>query len=600
MLPNKTFKLIIVSAFLAFLLSGCGGIQPVVTSGGPEAPAPSRQQPMPAPAAQPPLPEQVGPQIDGTAATPFPGSIFPSGEATGAREVQPDPADIEFVQHRLAAYGSRFEYWLAISATAQEDELTAELTAPEADCMQQLDRILSGYSLLLETMQQGDTLPVDRLAAADPKKIQQLDIAFLESGCGELLAMDMPAPYEFTPAAEPKLSFAAAQEVIASYAERGSYQEAIIAYERFVRDFPDQKPSLSIRLAYGLSLQYTGDVAAATTHYKNMLASGDLAIEPLSLQREIADLFLADGNIAAAESYYERVISGHESIATEKTWAEEQLAFLHSMAPGSDDMVAYMKLLREFQKHDYRVDAPRINNAINVFVAQHAGSPVAIRALQLKAFAVDQLKLWFDRQLVKIDSLVAAKKFVEATDMLKSMTRYYLPAELQAILQKTYYEVSHSEIQEMETQQQMQEAELTAKWDTASNLLDAQRYDAAITAFSALMGTEYEVNARMKITETANLAAAQMRKEAASLFVRAGKTSDLEQKKELLRASHGLLTEILARYPQTDLLDKVQQNISILETQMQRLDPELVKQLQQNNPADPSPGPPAPYSRQLQ
>jgi hypothetical protein len=601
MLPYKTFTLIIVSAFFGFLLHGCGGIHPGAPAGRPEAPpvAPSPQV-MPMPASQYPPPGPIEQKIDGSAGTSSPESIFTPGESTETREAQLDSADIEFAQLRLDEYENKFEYWLEISEMAQEGELAEELTALETECMQKLERILSGYSFLLESMWQGDSVPFDRIATVDPKKIQQLDIAFLESRCGELLAMDLPAQSAVTPAAEPERSPAAAQALIASDVEQGNYQEAIVSYGNLGLDFPGLKPSTATEYNYGLALQYTGQVEAAARQYKNMLESGDLDITPLSLQREIADFFLASGNIAAAESYYERVIIGHESISTEKIWAEEQLVFLRSVAPESADMADYMKLLREFQKHDYRIDAPKINNAINTFVLQHTGSPVADRALQLKSFAVEQLKSWFGRQLVKIDSLVAEKKFAEAADILKSMTRYYLPAELQAILQKTYYEVADSEIQEMETQQQMQESELAEKWDAAANLLDSQRYDAAISAFAGLMDTEYEVKARMKITEAANLAAGEMRKEAASLFVRAGKTSDLEQKKELLRASHGLLTEILARYPQTDLLDKVQQNISILETQMQRLDPEPLKQPQQNNPADPSPGPPAPYSRQLQ
>ena len=232
-----------------------------------------------------------------------------------------------------------------------------------------------------------------------------------------------------------------------------------------------------------------------------------------------------------------------------------------------------------------------MNEAIQAFTTEYAGSPVSVSAMRLKAFAVDQLKSWFGRQLVKIDALVAEKKFAEATKILQNMTRYYLPAELQTEVQKSFYQVAQAEIKEKETQRRMQEKELTEQWDAAVNLLDSQRYDLAIAAFEALKGTEYEEKANMKITEAANLAAGQMRKDAASLFIRAGKSADLDQKKELLLASHRLLTEILAKYPQTDLLDKVQQNIAILEKQIQRFDPALLKELQQENPTDLPPAP---------
>ena len=76
-----------------------------------------------------------------------------------------------------------------------------------------------------------------------------------------------------------------------------------------------------------------------------------------------------------------------------------------------------------------------------------------------------------------------------------------------------------------------------------------------------------------------------MRKDAASLFIRAGKTSDYEKKRELLVSSYGMLTEILVRYPQTDLLDKVNQNISILEEQIKKFDPALLDELQDKSPS---------------
>ena len=57
-----------------------------------------------------------------------------------------------------------------------------------------------------------------------------------------------------------------------------------------------------------------------------------------------------------------------------------------------------------------------------------------------------------------------------------------------------------------------------------------------------------------------------------------------------------MLTEILTRYPQTELLNKVQQNISVLEEQIERLDPKLLEELRQRNPDENTAGP---YSPEL-
>jgi tetratricopeptide (TPR) repeat protein len=600
MLTFNTFKLIIMTITFAFILSGC-----TTTYSGPspdrtQAPTPTKQIERQEPAPKSPPPEQAEQEITEAPQKTSKVSIFKRREPPESREVKVDYADIEFARLRMKIYENKYEQWLEISEVDQEGELLEEFIALGPECVQKLERILTGYNLLLDRMQQSDTVTFDKIATIDPKWMQQLDITFLESRCNELLTMEIPTQYEFIPEAIPELSFSEVQKNIISDAEQGNYREVISAYDNLAQKFPEQKPFLSTRLNYGLALQYSGQIEAAARHFNTMLVSGDLSIEPLSLQREIADLLLASGNVAAAESHYDSIILAHDSIGSEKIWAEEQLVFLRSVDPESEEMIAYMKFLREFQMYDYKVYAPELNEAIEAFAAEYADSPVAASALRLKTFAVNQLKSWFDRQLVKIDYLVAEKKFTEAADILRNMTRYYLPAELQALVQKTYYEVAQAEIQEDETQRRIQEMELTEQWSAAVNLLDSQQYDFAISAFEALMGTEYEEKAQMKIIEAANQAASQMRKEAASLFIRAGKTPDLDQKKELLLASHRLLTEILTKYPQTDLLDKVEQNIAILEVQIQRFDPALLEELHQRDSAELPAEQPDPFTRQLQ
>ncbi len=575
MLPYNTSKLIIMAAFLAFLLNGCGGTYRKSSAGRAETPAPVFQN---SPAASP----STG-QVEQREEVP---SQAPSRSTVTAK---PDYANIAFVESRLDEYENKFKHWLEISEMARDKELAGELTALETECVQKLEQILTGYNLLLGKMQQIETVTDEKTTMADSEKLQQLDIDFLESRCNDLLVMNIPTKYEAGPETVPELSFDAAQKRIAVQMAQKNYQEALLAYGRLVRDFPDRKPALATRLNYGLALQYTGQIDAAAKELQNLLDSDDLSVEPLSLQRQIADLLLAGGNVAAAEASYEAIIGRYDSLRLEKNWAEEQLAFLRSADPDSEEMLAYMNLLRLFQLYDYRIDAPTINEATNNFVKRYSGSPVADSALRLKTFTVNQLKAWFGRQLVKIDALLAAKKYDAASEILKSMTRYYLPAELQSVVQKTYYDVVQAETQEMEIQRRRQVLEMSEQWDNATKLLDSQRYDSAISAFETLLGTEYDEQAKMKITVAANQAAGQMRKDAASLFIRAGKTSDPEQKKKLLLASHKLLSDILVKYPQTDLLDKVKQNIAILEVQMQNYDPTLLEEIEQANSAAMSP-----------
>ncbi|KPK23710.1 MAG: hypothetical protein AMJ61_15290 [Desulfobacterales bacterium SG8_35_2] len=600
MLTFKTFNIIIVSLIFFACLNGCGATYSVPAPAVSEEPAPVTQVTLPETEAEPPSAIQEEQKIEESPQDVSQTYIMARKGSTDYAKVIVDYADIEFVQHRLIVYENKFEQWLEISEIAFKGLLAEEITSLETECMQKLETILSGYSRLMERMQQGETVSFGVIATIDPKEMQQLDIDFLESRCNDLLTMDIAEQYEPMPEAEPELSFAEAQEVMASLMLQDNYQDALLAYESLSLDFPDQKPSVSTRLNYGRALQYTGQIEAAAKQFKSILESGDLSIEPLVIQRDIADLFLASNNSAAAEFYYDSMIMIHQSIDAEKAWAQEQLDFLRSLDPESEDMIAYMKFLREFETYDYKIHAPRLNKMIDAFAAEHEGSPIAASALRLKTFAMNQLNFWFGFQLVKIDGLIAEKKFTEANAILKDISRYYLPAELQAVLQKTYYDVGQAEVQEVQIQQRISEIELTEKWNSAVNLLDSQQYDSAISAFESLAGTEYENEAKMKEIEAANKAAGEMRKEAASLFIRAGKTPDIEQKKVLLLDSHRLLTEILVKYPQSELLNKVQQNITILEEQMERLDPALLEEVRLENSTEFTTDPYGTRSRQFQ
>ncbi|MDX1775592.1 MAG: hypothetical protein R3297_03325 [Desulfobulbales bacterium] len=572
MFTSNIFKSAILALIVAFLANGCSTTYPVQ---GPRTQAPPQtdQQKKQA-AAKPQTQEQEPQKTPEETRDSAKISIFKRSRSSQKKGIEVKQADIDYVRFRLQEYEDKYGEWLEISEFNQDEQLLAH----GSDCLQRVEKIISGYNLLLERMLQSDTVPYDKISTVDPRKMQQLDIAFLESRCSKLLTMDFPQQYELVPETVVDLSFNEAQEIIVSHAAQGNYREVVSAYDRLSLKFPDQKPLLSTQLLYGFALQYSGQIGAAAEHFNTLLAAGDFPVDPLSLRRIIADLLFASGNIAAAENHYNSIIGAYDSLGAEKIWAEEQLAFLRSVGHGSEEMAAYMKFMREFHMYDYKIHAPELNKAIDTFAADYAGSPAADRVLQLKKFADGRLQSWFNSELAKIDYLVAKQNHPDAADNLKNLTRYYLPADMQAVVQKTYYDVSRPDSRQDETLQEIRDIELTLQWEAAVKLLDSEQYDFAITAFEALLDTEYKEQAEMKIVEAANQAAGQMRKEAASLFIRAGKTQDHDQKKELLLASHRLLNEIPERYPQTDLLEKVKQNIDVLEVQIYRFDPSLLEE----------------------
>ena len=565
---------------IIFLFTGCAATQTATTKKRPAAPA-SKVQPAPVRAQQQEIPAQKMKHAEPLNSSLI-SSKFTAEKTAALQEITVSLADIEFVEKRLWAYEKKYLQWLEITDKIQPGDDPAARPDVE-DCAQQLEQILAGYSLLFERMLHNKTVPLDKIDTVDPSRMQQLDIAFLEGRCAELLGPDTMFADGFL-AEEELPSFDQIAEQVAASLAAGNYQKVIANYTQLLQLFPSRAPDFSTQYLFGLALQHTGQVETAARHYNKMLAAAGHIVGQASLQRQIADLLLAAGDPAAAISAYETLDMTYNSFAAEKTWADEQLAFLRSADPDTDKMIAYMKLLREFMANDYKIHGAELNEKLYTFALDYAGNPITDEAMRLKAFSESQLRFWFAQQLRKVDSLVQAKEFQEAVETLNQLSDYYLTLELQAVLQRTYNEVTLAAARETETQRQLEEMALSEQWSAAVNLLDSQHYDAAIVAFQAFQETDYADPAQAKITEAADLAAGQMRKEAASLFIKAGKTSDIERKKELLLESYQLLNKILVNYPQTQLLDKVNQNISVLEEQIRRFDPQLLEESSEEQP----------------
>jgi len=583
MATSRKISTISIAALLAFLAVGCAAPRPQTGPGVAEQPA----APQPAAVVQAPEPVTVVTVVQPETAIERPVEIPPMEPAVlpmklpEAERIEVNRADQEFVRNRLNEYRNKLDLWVRVSEADQAGVPIERLSPRSIECMQLLERILAGYTMLLKEMQQNETVPVDKMADIDPKGAQQLDITFLESSCEGILTTDFTAPEPVTPLEGQQYSLEEYREIISSHLADKKYEEAVNWYAGMVKGYPDYQPDIITRMNYGLALQFSGRAEEAAGHFGEMLDSEELSIDPMRLHLEIADLYLAGGDIGAAESYYESYILSQRSIETEMAWAESQLDFLRTVDHDSDDMAAYTKLFREFQTHDYRFHGAMLNDKVNSFAREYTGSPVAVSALRLKEFTLAQLNAWFGRELLKVDRLVADMKYTDAAGILQGMTKFYLPADLQAVVQKTYFEVAQAEQHAIEEAQRQREMELNRKWDTAVSHMDNQRFEEAIKAFELLRGTEYEEKAEVKIVEAANLGAGKMRKEAATLFIQAGKTPDPYKKRELLISSYKLLTGIPVTFPQTDLLDKVKQNITILEEQIGRFDPTLLEELRE-------------------
>lgn len=126
---------------------------------------------------------------------------------------------------------------------------------------------------------------------------------------------------------------------------------------------------------------------------------------------------------------------------------------------------------------------------------------------------------------------------------------------------------------------QLGEPELLEAWNKAGALFDAGKYEETIVELAVLVNTSYSAVAKEKILKAQTEVAKQLRTQAAGLFVKARKSDVSAQKKKLLEESWALLNKIVTTYPEIAIIDKVKQNLSQIEEQLEELDPALLHHL---------------------
>ncbi len=124
------------------------------------------------------------------------------------------------------------------------------------------------------------------------------------------------------------------------------------------------------------------------------------------------------------------------------------------------------------------------------------------------------------------------------------------------------------------------ESEQLVAWNTAVGLFDAGKYEEVIPELAGLVNTSaYGGVAKEKLLKAQTEVAKQLRSQAAATFVRARKSETPAQKKKLLEESWALLNKIVTTYPEVAIIDKVKQNLSQIEDQLEDLDPASLQQL---------------------
>lgn len=571
-------KKIVFLASLLLVFSGCAQPQKKILPPVQQQPAQESLEKQ-VPSFDPPVREEnVGPKI---IRQPRIIRVPQSSQQQDAQESKLLLPSMRYVNDRIFEYGQKLERWKNIDREISVMSLSQEDTERMITCFRDLQKVVDGYKMLHDNLQQRRTMTATQLInGEDLLALHQADIAYLESECGRLLAPteEKSAGWEKR---EKSADLTQLEKLIARYAGSREYEEVLQVWGQIPEHQLD-RVTLSSRILYANALMFLHQEEKAAEMYQQivdeMSVSTDQKTDLLSLRKLLADLYTAAGNYLAAENQYELISKDYQDLGRIKDWSKLQLSILERSVEGSSQLTEYSALLRNYLGFIVELDGYQLMQRADAFSAKHQYSPVLSNVDTIRADAKGQADKWFAGFLAAVDKLQQEKKFQEALEKLETMPEDIITLEQREILKAKNEEIVLAEAVERETIEIERVRALERQWDEGLELVKAEEFDKAISLLTSMLETEYSIKASAKITEVSLLAAKASRRKAANLFNRYGKTEDVESQKILLLEARKLLMDILIKYPEVEITDKVLGNIEVVENEMNKLDPDLVRQ----------------------
>ncbi len=486
-------------------------------------------------------------------------------------------SSLSLVNGRVRAYEDKLAAWQKFAAGTADMNLDAEQQGKLTACKQRLQGILTGYNglhqkLLRLSPAQAEELPVRALLF----RVEKEDIDFLESDCQQFIKSKQPAG-GWLSAARNSLVLKSEQDIKEAMAA-GDYQQVITLY----RQLPlgqGKSPSYETTLLYGRALMRTGRAEDAVKVLQDLLASlrqQDQSRKINTLIGLIADLQFSSEHYDQAWKSYDEIVKSYDRLGKRSDWAQQQQAELNARAGNSAEVKSYAIFLRSYLGYNRDRDGFKVVQQAEQFIENYPGSPVISRVRHILQDVRSQAEQWFLAILDQVNQLQQEKKFPEALARLHKLSQVNLPPDKQDTVWQWIEQVTAAQAHEAEVQRLLVEQNRQKAWDTGQAHLQAKEYDAAIKAFAKLLNTPYDERARAQIQEAAQLAAQEKRQKAAELFVGASRTRNLASKQKLLLASRQLLLEILDKYPQAGVIDKVKKNLQRIDDEIRSIDPSLL------------------------
>ncbi len=534
--------------------------------------------------------EQVYKKDLGTA---LPSPIYNGSEKVFDREdllvQQCELPSMEYVNDRIFEYGRKLERWKDLDGKAVVRELDESDSEEMVLCFRELQKVLNGYSRLHEELlQQEFTIDSDSISRKEILYLQQRDVTFLESSCGRLLSPDDDKSAGWVEREE-EADLPQLETLIERYSSNGEHENVIQVWQQIPVSQVD-RVHLSTRILYGNALMYLHQNKEAALVYQDivdhMSASNEQATDIMSLRKVLADLYTASRNYEEAHNQYLEISKDYKNLSSTEEWAMLQTSILERSGEGGSELEDYADILRDYLGYDPAKDGEKLIWQADEFLEKYPYSPVASNVDLIKAATVTAADSWFEKFIADVDLLASEKRYQDALVKLETLSPATIGNEKQQFLRAKTEDLTLAEAVHLETVKIEKMQELQRKWNEGLLKVADNLYDEAIEVFTAMLDTEYGVKANDKIAEVSLLAARADRRSAADIFLRFTKTTDLESRKKLLIECRRRLMDILVKYPNVEITDKVLGNIKRVEQEMNTVDPDLIRQSEMVDEAD--------------
>lgn len=508
---------------------------------------------------------------------------------------------LEYVNERILEYSRKLEHWKELDNQSLVLNISEDETEQMVRCFRDLQMVIKGYGAVREDVLKNNQAPgYQGSGEITLKELLRRDITFLESPCGRLLAPGGDKTAGAGWQQQEGTDLARLEALIADHGGNHEYEEVVQTWLQIPQGQLD-KVDLATRILYADALMYMHQEKAAAEIYRQivdrMSSSREQSADLISLRRKLADLYTASGSYQMAAEQYNKISGDYELLGQAEEWSRLQLSILDNTSKGHPELKEYSGLLRNYLGFIPEKDGYKVVWQADEFQKNYPGSAVGANVDIIKADSGKRAEEWVGILMSEADRLGNEKSYREAIDLLSTVPEDIIGDQKQAELNAKLDDYVLAEAVERETKKLEQVQDLQRQWNNGMLLVKAERFDEAIDQFTELLDTDYSMKAQEKINEVSILAARADRRKAADLFIEYTRTADIESKKKLLLESRRLLKDILVKYPDVEITDKVKGNIRRVEQEMNAIDPSLLSRADSANML-PEPEPVDPFDIQ--